>query len=217
MIDRMKRMWINQPFCLQPFHKYHGVNVLFDVEAERIYFLSGDSVSSDIPSRLVLSEGWVKNSVDAEEAHRRAKEAEEYNIGDALREVEAAVLSDVPEPMIRQGRPNYALGITQAAVNKLVGRFSDKLASRDPADFVALLDTLPSYFVTKFPIWQVPQYCTRYASRSLNEVAHKIARYGKLEHKDLNNPETAKNFANDGDMEYGYAQQAKTEHSDDRH
>lgn len=215
MLDRMKRMWINQPSWLQPFHKYHGVNVLFDVEAERIYFLSGDTISSDIPSRLVLSEGWVKNSTDAEEAHRRAKDAEAYSICDALREVEAAVLADVPEPMIRQGQPNYALGITQAAVNKLTGCFSDKLASRDPADFAALLDTLPNYFVTKFPSWKVPQYCTRYASRSLNEVARKIARYGKLEHKDLNNAGIVTNFANDGDMEYSYARQAKTEDSDD--
>lgn len=57
----MKRMWINQPSTLQPLHKLHGTNVLAkrDTDATcRVYFLSGDVVSQQVP-KGVLSSGWT--------------------------------------------------------------------------------------------------------------------------------------------------------------
>jgi hypothetical protein len=59
----MIRMWINQPSTLQPFHKLHGTNVLAAREqgtdrVRRVYFLSGDVISQQMP-RQALSEGWT--------------------------------------------------------------------------------------------------------------------------------------------------------------
>jgi hypothetical protein len=56
----MKRMWINQPSTLQPFHKLHGARVLVEdpvVGFRRIWFTSGDVISMELPT-MVLSEGW---------------------------------------------------------------------------------------------------------------------------------------------------------------
>jgi hypothetical protein len=53
----MKRMWINQPSTLQPFHRLHGTNVLLDEKNETIYFLSGNVISMMIPIET-LSKGW---------------------------------------------------------------------------------------------------------------------------------------------------------------
>ncbi len=59
----MKRMWINQPSTLQPYHGWHGCNVLVDFEKDGgepvAYFLFGDLVSMQV-SPLALSEGWLK-------------------------------------------------------------------------------------------------------------------------------------------------------------
>lgn len=55
-----KRMWINQPSTLQPFHHLHGTNVLVMPESDslyRVYFLSGDVISQQM-TKLALSEGW---------------------------------------------------------------------------------------------------------------------------------------------------------------
>ena len=61
----MKRMYIDQPSTLQPLHALHGTNVLAEEEADkvmRVYFLSGDIVSQQVP-KLCLSEGWTKQNV----------------------------------------------------------------------------------------------------------------------------------------------------------
>lgn len=65
-----KRMWINQPSKLQPYHDLHGTNVLAiherdDISSEipvhiyRAYFLSGDVISQEI-TLAALSPGWTK-------------------------------------------------------------------------------------------------------------------------------------------------------------
>lgn len=59
----MKRMWINQPSTSQPWHDWHGTNVLACEEEYTpgtvvIYYLSGPIVSS-VVSKLWLSDGWV--------------------------------------------------------------------------------------------------------------------------------------------------------------
>lgn len=57
----MLRMWINQPSTLQPYHQYHGVNVLWDPKEEVAYFLYGNAIGMAIP-RLPLSPGWQTQS-----------------------------------------------------------------------------------------------------------------------------------------------------------
>jgi hypothetical protein len=55
-----KRMWVNQPSTLQPFHNLHGTNVLAIPEREgiyRIYFLAGPIIDQEL-SALCLSDGW---------------------------------------------------------------------------------------------------------------------------------------------------------------
>lgn len=55
-----RRMWINQPSCLQPLHRLHGKNVYAVLEygsTYRIYTLAG-CVTSMQADRLCLSEGW---------------------------------------------------------------------------------------------------------------------------------------------------------------
>lgn len=57
----MNRMWINQPSSLQLLHRLHATNVLAVPDtpgAYRVYFLSGDVISQQVP-RNALSEGWV--------------------------------------------------------------------------------------------------------------------------------------------------------------
>jgi hypothetical protein len=56
----MKRVWVNQPSTLQPYHEWHGQNLLAVVEDERysrVYFLSGPVVSMQMLTPA-LSEGW---------------------------------------------------------------------------------------------------------------------------------------------------------------
>lgn len=63
-----KRMWINQPSSLQPYHEYHGTNVIASTmiyadggklgKEVVCYFLEGDIESMPIPL-LCLSEGWI--------------------------------------------------------------------------------------------------------------------------------------------------------------
>jgi len=55
----MERMWINQPSTAQPYHKYHGRNVLWDKERDTVYFTEGETVSAMFPAN-VLSAGWKK-------------------------------------------------------------------------------------------------------------------------------------------------------------
>ena len=55
----MERMWINQPSSLQPYHKYHGTNVLANAKTSKYctaYFLQGDEISIWIESSA-LSNG----------------------------------------------------------------------------------------------------------------------------------------------------------------
>lgn len=56
---RMIRMWINQPSTLQAHHGLHGQNVLATREGDvwRVYFLSGDVISMQLPINA-LSKGW---------------------------------------------------------------------------------------------------------------------------------------------------------------
>ena len=59
-----ERMWINQPSTSQPFHKWHGTNVLAVREGGdmwRAYFLSGTIISMRAPG-LALSSGWNTQS-----------------------------------------------------------------------------------------------------------------------------------------------------------
>ena len=56
----IRRMWINQPSTLQPLHRLHAVRVLVAPDTDRCaraYFLSGDTISMQIPHEA-LSEGW---------------------------------------------------------------------------------------------------------------------------------------------------------------
>ena len=56
----MIRMWFNQPSTLQPFHKYHGIDVLAEVEDEnsyRVWFLEGPVISM-VADKNALSRGW---------------------------------------------------------------------------------------------------------------------------------------------------------------
>lgn len=59
----MKRMYIDQPSKNQLLHKLHGVNVLAVKETDlcmRVYFLSGEIISQQVPN-ICLSEGWTTN------------------------------------------------------------------------------------------------------------------------------------------------------------
>lgn len=54
------RAWINQPSTLQPLHRLHGTRVLAVAEYDdiyRVYFLSGDTISQQVPAAC-LSIGW---------------------------------------------------------------------------------------------------------------------------------------------------------------
>ena len=58
----MKRMWIDQPSILQPYHALHGTNVLAWPPKNkrivcRIYFLNGPVISAEILTSS-LSDGW---------------------------------------------------------------------------------------------------------------------------------------------------------------
>jgi hypothetical protein len=56
----IQRMWVNQPSSLQQFHNLHGTNVLAVEECVgtmRVYFLSGDIVSQQMPASA-LSLDW---------------------------------------------------------------------------------------------------------------------------------------------------------------
>lgn len=59
-ISDLTRMWINQPSSLQPLHHLHATNVLAQPDTgrtARVWFLSGDVVSQQVP-REALSPGW---------------------------------------------------------------------------------------------------------------------------------------------------------------
>lgn len=54
------RMWINQPSTLQSMHHLNQVRVLACRDTDtcaRVYFLSGDTISMQMPYNA-LSEGW---------------------------------------------------------------------------------------------------------------------------------------------------------------
>ena len=58
------RMWINQPSTLQPHHALHGKCVMATREygdTYRVYFLSGEVVSQQLPESA-LSIGWPQNA-----------------------------------------------------------------------------------------------------------------------------------------------------------
>jgi hypothetical protein len=59
-LNKLTRMWVNQPSEHQPLHHLHGVNVLAITERDDtvlIYFLSGPVLCQQAP-RSALSEGW---------------------------------------------------------------------------------------------------------------------------------------------------------------
>lgn len=59
-MNKIERMWINQPSTLQPLHHLHGTNVLASHEYDdtwQVYFLSGGVISMQVLS-LCLSKGW---------------------------------------------------------------------------------------------------------------------------------------------------------------
>lgn len=58
----MKRMWINQPSKLQPFHDLHGQRVLANFSDSKeyplVYFTENGPKLSQIIPKSALSEGW---------------------------------------------------------------------------------------------------------------------------------------------------------------
>lgn len=59
-MEKVRRMWVNQPSTRQSHHHLHGERVLAVREhgdTYLIYFLHGDVVSQQIPASA-LSEGW---------------------------------------------------------------------------------------------------------------------------------------------------------------
>ena len=56
----IQRKWINQPSMLQPYHNLHGMNVLYDTEDKRIYFLEGQqgNIVSQLIDPIALSDDW---------------------------------------------------------------------------------------------------------------------------------------------------------------
>jgi hypothetical protein len=61
MKEELHRAWINQPSNLQPLYHLHATNVLAIYEYDntyRVYFLSGDCVSMQVPGNY-LSKGWI--------------------------------------------------------------------------------------------------------------------------------------------------------------
>ena len=61
----MERRWINQPSTLQPYHRWHGVNVLFDRLKDRAWFLSGPVSNITCESRYT-SPGWREEGYPSE-------------------------------------------------------------------------------------------------------------------------------------------------------
>ena len=59
-MNKVKRMWINQPSTLQQYHHLHGRNVLADFRDDEtvIYFMEGAVISQQIDP-LALDPGWV--------------------------------------------------------------------------------------------------------------------------------------------------------------
>ena len=64
-MKRMIRKWINQPSTLQPYHKLHGVRVLFDPDNNIVYFTEGAVISQQIDP-LALSDGWPDERINDE-------------------------------------------------------------------------------------------------------------------------------------------------------
>jgi hypothetical protein len=63
MSKTIQRMWINQPSSIQSMHTLHGIRVLACPDTDetmRVYFLSGETVSMQVP-RLALSKGWPRH------------------------------------------------------------------------------------------------------------------------------------------------------------
>lgn len=61
-MNKIKRMWVNQPSTLQPYNHLHGTNVLATEEVwhetTRIYFLEGSVISQQIAT-IALDPGWL--------------------------------------------------------------------------------------------------------------------------------------------------------------
>ena len=65
MKNEPKRMWINQPSTLQPYHELHGTNVLAIPGRPNyfwVYYLTNNTNGRDIISNevhsIALSNGW---------------------------------------------------------------------------------------------------------------------------------------------------------------
>jgi hypothetical protein len=53
----LKRMWVNQPSGLQPYHGLHGKRVLYHKAEERIWFIDGP-IENMLIKPEALSHGW---------------------------------------------------------------------------------------------------------------------------------------------------------------
>lgn len=61
-----KRMWVNQPSTLQPYHKFHEMEVIafkLDEKVSQVYFISTSWIGMEMDN-LSLSEGWPKTDTD---------------------------------------------------------------------------------------------------------------------------------------------------------
>ena len=79
-MNRVQRMWINQPSILQPEHDLHGTLALAEMDTcypsrALIYFLDGD-VESRFILKSALSKGWPR--------HLRAKRPADHTAGHPL-------------------------------------------------------------------------------------------------------------------------------------
>lgn len=63
-MNLLKRMWVNQPSTLQPYHWCHGALVIFDKQTNIAYFADPKnpwSSTNIYNPDLVLSDGWPKH------------------------------------------------------------------------------------------------------------------------------------------------------------
>jgi hypothetical protein len=63
---KASRKWVNQPSTLQPYHKFHGMEVVaiqIDDKTSQVYFNSSSWVGMEMDN-LALSDGWPKTNTN---------------------------------------------------------------------------------------------------------------------------------------------------------